>query len=130
MKVRFHLAKGQNYMKWQIKEKNGLTYYYDPDQVNMILENCELHNSRKTAEGIFNGGNKTVCSWIECDRVFVYNAVGDTDYENQLSYNPRVKPNWVDSEGNNVDGKRYDKIVTKGRKCFHANSEYIHIGSE
>ena len=121
MKVRFHLAKGQNYMKWQIKEKNGLTYYYDPDQVNMILENCELHNSRKTAEGIFNGANKTVCSWIECERVFVYNRIDDTDFpncDNQLSYNPRIKPNWVDSEGNNVDGHSYNKLVTKGRKVF------------
>ena len=118
MKVRFHLAKGQNYMKWQIKENNGLTYYYDPNEVDMILENCELHNSKKTAEGIFNGAEKTVCSWIECDRVFVYNAVGDVDYDNQLSYNPRIKPNWVDSEGNNVDGHSYEKIVTKGRKVF------------
>jgi hypothetical protein len=115
-RVRFHLAQGPNFQNWQIKCGETVEYY-DPQDVNLLLFNCKLRNQTATAKRIFNGANKTVCAWIECDHVKVITSATDKvpaalDF---LYYNPRNKPYWHCSRGRNRDGYGYPKLVTQGQ---------------
>lgn len=116
VKVRFHLAKGENYMKWQVKDANGDVQYLEPEQVSIKMYGCKLINQRGTAEKIHEGENKTVCAWVRCERIEV---TGDrpVDTGQKVSYNPKVLPYWV-QDGRNVDKKEYDTLVTNNRHIF------------
>lgn len=48
-KVRFHLGRGENYMKWQISELGGKPAYFKPEDVNLNLIKCTLKNNKKVA---------------------------------------------------------------------------------
>ena len=62
-RVRFHLAKGDNYMKWQVFDRQSNTKdYIDPDSKSIVMLECELGNHPTTAKKIYNGENKTVCA--------------------------------------------------------------------
>ena len=121
MKVRFHLARGKNYKQWQIKDKNGNVHYFKPEEVNLIMYNCKLHNSAKVAAGIYSGKEKTVCSWIECDGVEVLDSkvpnIYDIIVKKEIFYNPKVAPYWRDGD-KNIDGKKFETLVTKNRGVF------------
>jgi hypothetical protein len=47
-KVRFHLARGENFRKWQVLH-NGKREYYDPESVSLVMEGCRLHNNPRVA---------------------------------------------------------------------------------
>lgn len=114
MKVRFNLGK-KYYKQWQVCDGKKRTYY-NPDEVTLVLTNCKLHNNQKVAQKIFDGSHKTVCSWIKCETVAVTpisKVKGKT-----ISYNPRIKPYWCDSEGNNIDNHFFSSLVTNGRKVY------------
>tara|TARA_R110000765_G_scaffold30165_2_gene71475 strand:+ start:11324 stop:11728 length:405 start_codon:yes stop_codon:yes gene_type:complete len=117
LKVRFHLAKGANFMKWQIKEQDGTIHFVDPENYRLVMENCSLTNQKGTAKKIFEGENKSVCSWINCNKVLVYNDQGIGGEEKILSYNPKITPNWV-YQGENVDGEFFGAIYTGKRKLY------------
>jgi hypothetical protein len=125
-KVRFHLASGENYRKWQVID-GGRVSYFDPDSVSLTMTGCRLKNRRKTAESIFAGAqNKTVCAWIACDHVEATAArKGDeTAPENStlLAYNPRVLPHWASAlEGGDLDGASFGKITSFGRTLLATN---------
>lgn len=117
LKVRFHLAKGKNYQKWQIRNGRAVCYY-DPTKVNLLMRECRLRNQRGTADKIFAGEDKTVCAWVECELVMVC-AVNQVDVGQQLIYNPRWQPFWTSSEnGANLDGERFPMILSRGRSLF------------
>ena len=117
-KVRFHLAKGKNFRKWQIKNKTQVLYYV-PDEVQLVLTSCILRNNPKTAKQIYDGRNKTVCAWIECDDVQVIKPIPTLEDETKIiQYNPRITPNWTNAEQQNLDECRFCKLITKGRKVF------------
>ena len=114
-KVRFHLAQGVNFMKWQVRDSEGNVNFYDPNTTSLRLRNCKLVNRPSTAKKIHDGANKEVCAWISCESVEVNrksNAEGM-----RLSYNPKVTPNWV-MGGENVDGQEIDFIITKERSLY------------
>ena len=114
-KVRFHLAKGENFMKWQVKCGDEVEYY-SPSVVQLQLENCKLRNQPSTAKKIHNGANKTVCAWIECDKVTVHPlADGFPDAQDFLYYNPKVRPYWHCSQKENKDNATYGQLVTHGQ---------------
>lgn len=116
-KVRFNLGRGSNYMKWKIE--NTVTkdaVYIDPDEVSLILVNCTLHNNRNRSEEIFLGASKSVCAWILCEKIMV-DAPKEIEGE-QIRYNPRVAPHWSEN-GNDVDGKKYDILKTKGKDIYY-----------
>lgn len=120
-KLRFHLANGPNKFKWQLKDSEGNVTYVDPESVNFTMKNCKLHNSKKIAEGIYSGKEKTVCSWIECQDISIrhaYEEFPDEFFHNEVSYNPRIAPYWRDMAGENIDGKFFEVLETKGRKVF------------
>ncbi len=117
IKVRFHLARGKNYMKWQIKD--GIkTEYYEPDLFNLIMNNCQLHNKPNIAKKIFNGENKTVCAWISCQSVNIVDRKEISSQKESISYNPRIAPHWRCDNGNNIDNKIFKTIVSVGHKLF------------
>jgi hypothetical protein len=115
-KVRFNLGRGKNYMKWKVEGPEGISYH-NPDEVQIVMQGCQLKNQKKTAEKINQGANKTVCAWVKCMAVDMQQPSTET-WENlvQLKYNPRVLPHWFINEGENVDGMVVEKIISIGRK--------------
>lgn len=119
IKVRFNLGKGDNYKKWQVK--SDTTKHYEPKKTRLTLHNARLMNNRKSAEKIFNGHNKFVCAWIECERIEIEKAGLSLRLTNiaQVRYNPRKFPYWVSTFKNtNVDGEKYAKLVTMGTDIY------------
>jgi hypothetical protein len=116
IKVRFHLAQGENYMHWQVKYPDGETRYFNPENYQLVMFECKLHNQRGTAEKIcYEGQNKTVCAWIECDEIIVSTII-ESNGGSRISYNPRVKPHWMDVDGNNIDKHTYHVIKSINNK--------------
>jgi hypothetical protein len=117
-RVRFHLGAGPNFRKWQTTDLSTREVaYHDPEAVSLRLTGCRLRNRKATASKIHGGANKTVCAWIDCESVEVLPAAAPSG-GSEVSYNPRVAPNWRDTQGNDVDGAGYDGIVTSGRAAF------------
>ena len=113
IKVRFNLGRGKNYMKWKVQYPNGVVEYHSPSEVQLIMYNCQLRNHKKTAEKIFNGGEKVVCAWVLCNDIEIITE----DFKpydllsRKLKYNPRVKPNWL-LEHEIVDNHYFDTICS------------------
>lgn len=125
-KVRFNLGRGDNYMKWQVLDTERNRQYYHPEAFVLLLVNARLHNQPQAAKKIHAGANKAVCAWITADNVVVYRRDEvPSSYlstygreELRLRYNPRVQPNWVNTQGENVDNNQYDTLVTIGKGVF------------
>ena len=112
--VRFNLGKGKNFMKWKVSYPSGTARYYEPSEVLIIMNGCKLVNQKGTAQKIFDGANKTVCAWVECDGVKVINKVVTQSEARQVCYNPRVTPHWVlDNEV--VDKVEFEELFTVGK---------------
>lgn len=117
-KVRFNLGAGKNYMKWKVEGPEGVAYYY-PDEVQIVMNDCQLKNQRKTAEKILDGAHKTVCAWIKCGSLTIKtDKVFNEESALQLKYNPRVLPHWFIDEAQNVDSMTATLIFSSGRKLF------------
>ena len=119
IKVRFNLGAGANFMKWKIERPDGVISYHSPEDVQLIMNVCVLKNQKSTALKIFNGSNKTVCSWILCESIEILTngvcpKVQDSD---RVSYNPRLSPNWI-HRGFVADGMRIHKLVSWGNKVY------------
>lgn len=114
IKVRFHFAAGENFMKWQVKEGDHVSYY-DPETTNLVLINAKLRNQVGTAKKINEGANKTVCAWVECDRV---ELAKKPVHREVILYNPRIAPHWRDINNNNIDGLEFDKLVSVNRTLY------------
>ena len=110
-KVRFNLGRGANYLKWKVTSPNGKVNYYEPNNVCLHMENCKLVNQQGTAQKIFDGANKTVCAWIECETLTIFEPLNNIAQGIKISYNPRVQPNWV-CDGEIVDNGRYDVLYS------------------
>ena len=113
-KVRFHLSKGVNFMKWQVTNQlTGNAFYLSPECVNLSMNGCKLVNRQASANKIFNGDNKSVVAWILCNNYEISSGsfrVGKLP----LSYNPRICPHWI-LGGMIADNETITTIVTSGR---------------
>jgi len=120
-KVRFHLGKGENFMKWKVENpKTKDIEFFNPDDVQLEMYNCKLTNSPKTAMKIFSGEmDKSPIAWVVCEDVDISSVVEPVDPEERLSYNPRTAPNWLDSDGDIVDNYVFEKLVTFGRGVYY-----------
>jgi hypothetical protein len=116
IKLRFNLGRGKNYLKWKIEYPNSKATYLDPNEVKLVLEGCLLKNYKKTAQRIYDGSNKTVCSWVICDNITILEPTPHLGGK-IISYNPRVKPHWV-YEGNDADNFTFDTIISDGGELF------------
>lgn len=129
-RVRFHLANGPNYMKWQVKDRGMqgagwlATEYYDPEKCNIKMRGCKLGNQESTAMKIFEGANKTVCAWIDCEELDIeyrkdprFKDV-EEDGLTQYKYNPRKNPHWFTDTESNCDGRTFKTLTTCKRKIY------------
>jgi len=126
-KVRFHLAKGVNFMKWQVTSPSGNIEYFDPIDTQLTLKGCVLKNSKKVAEKIFKGGEKVVCAWVLCEEIVIdclgpFVQADNKDQSNRVRYNPRVTPNWV-FDGVVVDGYKFEQLVSVDRGLYITNKD-------
>ena len=118
-KVRFHLGKGDNYKKWQVRNiKDNSVAYYSPDEYHLAMHVCKLGNKPSVFTKIFNGENKTVCAWVWCDLVTAYKGE-NTRVGKQYRYNPRRNPHWHSSDEHNLDNCEVGHLVTMGRGIFN-----------
>jgi len=121
MRVRFNLGRGQNYRNWQVTLKDNEKLHYDPSVCQMTIYNGTLYNKRESAEKIYRGSCKFVCSWIECVTV-----ITNYEFESMLSvtgleevmYNPRKSPHWTNKKGENLDDTKYNSLITKGNRIY------------
>lgn len=118
-KVRFNLGRGENYRKWQVREKEGnkLVGHYNPEKCHIKMIGCTLKNNKTTAEKIFKGARKSVCAWIECENLTV-GYYEPYKYTEQIKYNPKEAPYWTDRGGKDIDGQRLNELITIGKKVF------------
>jgi|688.fasta_scaffold105663_2 hypothetical protein len=128
--VRFHLAKGQHFKHWQITAPDGSKTFHDPNDVQIKMFGCTLHNQPGTAARINAGEiDKTVCAGVECEHLVVKQlrcwhlpAPGE-----RVFYNPRVTPFWRDCEGVNIDGSGWEQITTMSSGLFATGRVAEHV---
>ena len=75
------------------------------------MKGCKLFNQKGSAKKIYEGANKTVCAWVECDNVDIIDRVIVHSSARKVCYNPRVTPNW-ELDGENVDKSEFDELFT------------------
>lgn len=119
--VRFHLASGANHRKWQVKFGKQVQYL-DPDKVNIVMKGCKLKNHKTVAQQIYEGANKTVCAWIECQSVYVHPKNNLPSNIIKICYNPKLTPNWIEDQ-KDVDNKSYDWLYTHDRTIYKYKEE-------
>jgi succinate dehydrogenase/fumarate reductase flavoprotein subunit len=117
IRVRFHLAKGKHFMHWQITHHDGRVTYHDPNTCTLTIWQGRLRNQPGTAARIHCGADKTVCAWVEAERVDVDPGVSCVMGGVHAAYNPRVAPHWV-IDGLNADGRRFPVLTTAGNRVF------------
>ncbi len=120
-KIRFHLGRGDNFMKWQVKSPDGTVEYYRPEKRQLAMFNAKLKVQLGTSKKIHEGACKTVCAWVECDEIQV---LGQADLikpsysDFYVRFNPRHNPNWTDRYSNIMNDEKFDLLVTEDRSLF------------
>ena len=118
-KIRFHLARGENFMKWQVKAA-GLLQYVDPAEHQIAMFNAKLKVQPAAAKKIHGGACKTVCAWIQCEEFQITrnDKIKPNVNDFYVRFNPRHNPNWVDMHSNIMNDEEYNLIVTQDRSLF------------
>tara|TARA_E500000318_G_C3564280_1_gene214944 strand:+ start:1338 stop:1757 length:420 start_codon:yes stop_codon:yes gene_type:complete len=116
-KVRFHLGRGPNYQRWQVRFGDNPPEYFDPEDVILKMHNAVLRNQRGTAEKILNGENKTVCAWVECDHLEVrprgqHYIPGAKQF---CHYNPKRRAHWFNNNRQDIDNTKHELLATFGK---------------
>jgi len=131
-KVRFHLARGKNFMKWQIKYlgtedgRDDRVSYVNPLDNQLAMLGCKLSVQPTAAKKIHDGANKTVCAWIECEEVQVLSVdrIKPNEQDYRIRFNPRVSPNWIDENNTIVSGEQYQILFTSDRTLWAVSETY------
>lgn len=123
-KIRFNLGRGENFKKWKIVTPNKNVLYVNPNEVILCLEEATLKNIPSISTNIFNGANKRICAWIECEKMNIFSTMYLNDLQlSEVSYNPRICPNWL-KNGENVDSNSFAKLITFKNKVYHIENSY------
>ena len=121
MRVRFNLGRGNHYKNWQVTLQNNEKLHYDPSTCQITLYNGTLYNKRQSAEKIYHGSCKFVCSWIECVTIITNckkeSMLSVTGLE-EVMYNPRKSPYWTNKKGEDLDNIKYSSLITKGNRIY------------
>jgi hypothetical protein len=105
-------------MKWRVLRPDGQVEFLDPNEVQLVMIGCTFRNSKKAAQRIFEGENKTVCAWVLCDRLEVRPPMEYCDSQDlQAKYNPRVAPNWQLGD-QDIDGRNTESLHTVGSRVY------------
>lgn len=119
-RVRFHLGKGPHFGHWQVTkfccDGRKTVEYYDPKTTRMWLFGARLCNQQATARKIHAGAHKKVCAWIQARHVAISEQSSFDNFQphrfQAIRFNPKIQPNWIDGQGSNLDGKRFDRLFT------------------
>lgn len=116
-KVRFHMGRGKNYLKWRIENTDTKeVQFICPTEYTLLLQDTKLRNRPATAKKIFEGAHKEICAWIDAVKVTI---VKSSEFKgNEVFYNPRITPYWRDNEGAKIDNTVHPYLATKGRSVF------------
>lgn len=125
-RLRYHLARGEFYKHWQLKNSRiGKPVYFNPEDTNFLLEDVKLYNKRYAAQKIYEGANKGVCAWLSISgKIMVSPSEIDVSNMTEVSYNPRVAPFWTykivgaDSHLLDIDLKEFDKVIINKTKIY------------
>ena len=134
-KVRFHLGRGKNFMKWQVTSNlntgdgtgaKHVVSYVNPQENQLAMLGCKLSLQPTAAQKIHDGANKTVCAWIECESVQVLevNRLKPNEQDYRIKFNPRQNPEWTDGYNNVVSGNEYEILFTKDRTLWVVGETY------
>jgi len=134
-KVRFHLGRGKNFMKWQVTSNlntgdgtgaKHVVSYINPQNNQLAMLGCKLSLQPTAAKKIHDGANKTVCAWIECEAVQVLevNRLKPNEQDYRIKFNPRQSPNWTDGYNNIVSGNEYEILFTNDRTLWVVGDAY------
>jgi len=134
-KVRFHLGRGKNFMKWQVTSNlntgdgtgaKHIVSYINPEENQLAMLGCKLSLQPTAAQKIHDGANKTVCAWIECETVQVLevNRIKPNEQDYRIKFNPRQSPNWTDGYNNVVSGNEYEILFTNDRTLWVVGDAY------
>lgn len=105
-------------MKWQIRSPHGEVTYYNPATYTIVMYGCTLRNNKQTAQKIFDGANKTVCAWVECESVETFERVAIKSMrDTKVSYNPKKKSYW-DIDGTDSDKVEIEMIYSVGVELY------------
>ncbi|MEN9520753.1 MAG: hypothetical protein RLZZ381_3341 [Cyanobacteriota bacterium] len=116
-KLKFNLARGKNFRKWQVREDQNARYF-DPEIYSLILYNCYLSNQANTAKKIFAGANRQPVAYILFDDLEVIEANSTFGLHIPIFYNPKKAPYWQSANGANIDKSSYNKIGTLNNKVY------------
>lgn len=126
--VRFHLSKGPNYLKWQVKVMQGRNkvdvYYYDPNEYQLEMRGCRLVNQPNKAKKVHERGVHDVSGWVRCEETMLrknFYPKLSVDNLERLFYNPIRDPFWRrESDGNEFvwDNSRYATLITQGKQVY------------
>ena len=126
--VRFHLGKGENYMHWQVKVKQGSktvdVYYYDPAEYQLEMRGCRLVNKVNKAKKVHAAGKKDVAGWVKCDEVMLrkeHFPVLPVDNLERVFYNPIKDIHWrreSDCGEFAWDDSEYATLITHGKQVY------------
>ena len=115
-KIRFHLGQGENYMKWRIEDTDTKTVsFFEPTNFRATIYDGKLYNQKSAAKKINDGANKTVCAWIMA-KDFKLSIDDDCTHKEEIKYNPRTTPNWVNLNSENIDKKEYKIMYILNKK--------------
>jgi len=126
-RLRYHLARGEFYKHWQLKEsKTGKTIYFRPEDTNFLLENVKLYNKKAVAQRIYEGANKNVCAWLSIKgSVKIRTEEIDVSNMTEIFYNPRETPFWTYKNLVNIgldlvdlDLKEFNKVIINKTKIY------------
>ena len=121
-KIRFHLGRGDNFMKWQVRSTDGnVVQYYEPEKFQIAMFNATLKVQLGASNKIHEGACKTVCAWVQCEDFQVLGQSdlvkkGESDF--YVRFNPRVNPNWTDASANRINDENFNLLITEGRNIF------------
>jgi hypothetical protein len=117
-KIRFHLGKGENFMKWRIENIDDKSVtFFDPSSFNAIVTDGKLYNQKSAAKKINEGSNKTVCAWIMA-KDYKLIKLFDNQIQAEIKYNPRTIPHWTNNEGDNLDSKEYKTMYIINKRIL------------
>ena len=117
--VRFHLASGRNYMKWQVRRGKSVRYY-DPSTCQLELIGCKLINKVNKAKKVHAAGKKDVSGWVSCEYIAINNDIPVDNLE-KLYYNPIKNIHWrreSDCGEFDWDNSEYATLVTNGKQVY------------
>lgn len=120
-KLKFHLGKGKNYQKWQLRSENTVDYY-DPNLVNLVLFDCYLSNQINAAKKIHAGGNRQPIAYIWFNNFEISQNLEHLNLDQPIYYNPKIVPYWRSHQGNNIDKTYYQHIITVNRTPYIQDS--------